>query len=79
MVDELIKEIYSKDRDRRVEIIRRDTGTYFYQQCYFSGDPFEMCWIPLRQRSIGLFESAERAESEARSNIDWLVDESRKL
>jgi len=72
MDDERIKEIYDDDRDQRVVISRRDSGTFYYFEERFSTDPYEMCWIPRSQHLTGFYESAERAESEARSNVDWL-------
>jgi hypothetical protein len=79
MEDELIKEICSSDSDHRVEIIRRATGIYLYQEFYFSRHPGEMFWTRVKQKPPGIYESAEHAESEARSNVDWLIDESRNL
>jgi hypothetical protein len=71
MEDERIKEIYG-DSHRRVVISRRDSGTFYYFEEYFSTHPYELCWIPRSGHHIGFYETAERAESEARSNVDWL-------
>jgi hypothetical protein len=73
MADQRLQEIYSRDGKRRVVIYRRDTGTFFYDQEHFSEHPLELCWIPLRQVPIGVYESQLRAEEEARANVDWLI------
>lgn len=75
MSDERVKEIYGGGGKRRVVIFRRDADSYFYEAEYFSEDPLEMCWIPAWRPMIGFYESRERAEAEARANIDWLKAE----
>ena len=74
MPDERVKEIYDDAHLRRVAIFHRESGTFYYQLEHFSGHPFEMCWIPNRQLPIGIYESEEKAENEARANVDWLQD-----
>jgi hypothetical protein len=74
--DERVKEIYEGDGKRRVVILRRDSGSYFYEVEYFSEHPLEMCWIPTRRQMVGFYESRERAEDEAYANVDWLKSES---
>lgn len=73
MGDDRVKEIYDDTGQRRVAVLRREAGTFYYLQEHFSGHPLEMCWIPDRQLPVGIYETAERAESEARANIDWLA------
>ena len=73
MADERLKEIYDRDGLRRVVILRRESGTFYYQREHFSGHPAEMCWLPDRQLPVGIYETAERAENEARANVDWLA------
>ncbi len=69
---EELKEIYDTERKRRVIILRWNTGTFGYEEEYFSEDIHEMCWIPKGRRIAGFYDTAERAEIEARANIDWL-------
>lgn len=74
MIAEELKEIYDIERKRRVIIYSNDMGTFGYEQEYFSEHPFEMCWISTGRDMVGFYDSQERAEVEARSNIDWLKD-----
>jgi hypothetical protein len=74
VIAEELKEIYDSEKKRRVIIYRNNMGTFGYKQEYFSEDPFEMCWIPTGRDMVGFYDSQERAEIEARSNIDWLKD-----
>jgi hypothetical protein len=74
MSDERVNEIYDDARTRRVAILRREPGSFYYQLEHFSEQPLEMCWIPNRQFPVGIYESEEKAENEARSNVDWLKD-----
>ena len=46
MPDERVKEIYDDAGKRRVAILRRESGSFYYQPEYFSEHPLEMCWIP---------------------------------
>lgn len=68
------KEIYSADGLRRIAIFRRETGTVYYEQEHFSEYPDELCWLPYSQMPIGIYETADKAEIEARANTDWLAD-----
>ena len=74
MIAEKLKEIYDSERKRRVIIYRDDLNSFGYVQEYFSEDPFEMCWIQTGRRVAGFYDNPERAEIEARGNIDWLKD-----
>lgn len=69
---ETIKEIYDQPRQRRVVIFRHETGTFGYELEYYSAEPRELCWCPNRSGSHGIYDSAERAESEARDKVKWL-------
>jgi hypothetical protein len=66
------KIIYDESHKRRVKILRRESGTFYYEQEYFSDEPLEMCWIPTGRRVTGFYDTKETAEIEARGNIDWL-------
>jgi hypothetical protein len=78
MEDKVVAEIYSQDQKKRVRIFVRESGTYYYEQDYFSEDEYEMCWVPLRQNPIGHYESQDIAAREAQGNIDWLVTEAKQ-
>ena len=55
--DELIKEIYSEDGHQRIAIMRRESGTFYYDEEHFSFDSYEMCWVPGSQWQVGVYES----------------------
>jgi hypothetical protein len=57
---------------RRVRIFRRHTGTYYFEDEYFSEHPMERCWIPIRGGTVGFYDSEQTALREAKANIDWL-------
>ena len=67
-----LKEIYDTNRKQRVIIYLTDTGKFSYTLEYFSEDPYEMCWIPIGLEMIGIYDTEETAEIEARANMDWL-------
>lgn len=69
---EELKEIYDSNRKQRVIILHSDIGTFGYEEEYFSDDIHEMCWLPKGRRVVGIYDTAEKAEIEARANIDWL-------
>jgi hypothetical protein len=72
--EEVEKEIYNNDGSRRLVIVRRTTGTFYYRQEHFLEDRSENCWVPSRQNKIGVYGTSDEAEREARSNVDWLSD-----
>lgn len=74
MPDERVSEICDDTGKRRVAILRRESGSFYYRIEHFSEHPLEMCWIPHRQLPVGIYESEEKAEKEARANVDWLKD-----
>jgi hypothetical protein len=60
---------------RKVQIFRRNDGSFGFQAFQFSEDPLEKCWILYGRFSECIALSAEIAEREARGRIDWLADE----
>jgi hypothetical protein len=69
---ERIKEIYDELGLQREVIVRNNSGTFTYAVEYFSDEPLEMCWIPQESSHVGIYDTAERAEVEARAGVDWL-------
>lgn len=69
---EIIKTIYSNDRQNRVLIFRNLNGTFSFDVEHFSKNEYENCWIPSFNNSF--CDTAERAEQEARSRVDWLAE-----
>ena len=68
------KTIYHPTEKRRVEIYRREDGTYGFEEWHFSEHETERCWIPTGRRFVTIAETLEIAENEARARIDWLID-----
>jgi hypothetical protein len=70
-----VRTIAHPDGERRVLIVDRGDGRFGYEEEYFSKDPQERYWLPRRQYPLTICDSPERAEREARANVDWLRDE----
>ena len=69
----VVKTLYSADRQRKVEIVEREDGTFTFNSFQFSHEPREMCWLLSADRGFTLTDTAERAEAEARARFSWLV------
>jgi hypothetical protein len=70
----LINELIAPDGKWKVQIFRRDDGTFGFESLRWSEEPFEMCWIPCGRYSECFTPTAEIAEREARGRVDWLRD-----
>jgi hypothetical protein len=70
----IVRELLASDRKRKVQIFRRDDGSFGFDSLVFSEDPLEMCWIPHGRFSQCFASSLEIAEREARVRVDWLHD-----
>jgi hypothetical protein len=68
------KELMAADGKHKVEIFRRDNGTYGFTVLYWSEDSFEKCWVLFRRYSECFAPDAATAEAEARSRVEWLSD-----
>lgn len=75
-MDEVIKEIIDTTGKRKVEIFKRNDGSFGFESWQFSDEPLENCWIPYGYgRSSACFAAdQEIAEREARGRVDWLRD-----
>lgn len=71
----IVKELVAPDGRRKVQIFRRDDGSFGFEVLRFSELPGERCWIPHGRFSEFFAPNAEIAEREARGRIDWLRDE----
>jgi hypothetical protein len=60
-----------RDR-RRVEIFRRQNGTYGFTE--WRWDSADSAWTPFGRYAECVTDSPERAESEARSRVAWLAN-----
>lgn len=69
---ETVKQIPSRDGKRRLAILRRDDGLFYYREDWFAEwDDAPHAWqdgYPLS----GLFASCAEAETEARATTAWL-------
>jgi hypothetical protein len=65
--------IYDNAKKRRVVVLRRDNGSFGFEEERFSDEPLEMAWIPFGRYSVSLCDTAERALAEARSRVQWLA------
>ena len=72
----IVRTMTSPEGKRRVLIVDRGDGRFGYDEEYFSDDPDEKCWVPLRQFPLTIRDSPESAEREARGCVDWLRDAS---
>lgn len=66
------KELMARDGKHKVEIFRRDNGTYGFTVLHWSDEPTEMCWLPFGRYSECFASDPETAEAEARSRVEWL-------
>jgi len=70
-----VKEIVDAARTRRVLICQRDDGLFVFLQQISAGSPPTYTMGP-HATSMGLCDTAETAEWEARSRVEWLRKES---
>lgn len=72
---ECIKAASTAEGQRRVEIMRRDDGLFYFEEMsQVAGDPPydpDLYWMPTYVS--GLHGSAEEAEREARSVLKWFA------
>ena len=71
----IVKELIATDGKRKVQVFRRDDGSFGFESFRFSEEPLEMSWIPYGRYSRCFAPSAEIAEREARGRVEWLRDE----
>src|SRR5262245_6541667 len=71
----IVKELLSPDGKRKLQVFRRDDGSFGFESLQFSDEPLEMCWIPHGRLSECFAPTAEIAEREARGRVDWLRNE----
>jgi len=68
---QIVQTILSPDAKRKVEIFRRDDGTFGFTALKW--DDEESCWSPYGNYSICYAASAEDAEKEAKGRVEWLA------
>lgn len=76
--DERVHELYSRNGKRRIAILRRRNGTYYYQREDLCEIEHEMCWMPGNQSYFGIYDSRETAMTDAATRVRWLRDARRQ-
>lgn len=71
----IVNELVAPDGKRKVQVFRRDDGSFGFESLRFSEEPLEMCWIPHGRFSECFAPTADIAEREARGRVDWLRDD----
>lgn len=75
MIESVVRTIYSSDQLRRVEIFRRDDGSFGFKEDHFSNDPFDRCWIDYAVRHSESFCPTEAIVlREVIGRVGWLSD-----
>lgn len=69
---DVVKELVARDRKRKVQIYRREDGSFGFEARRFSEEPRELCWIPYGRFSECFAADLQTAEFEARGRVDWL-------
>ena len=71
----IVRELVAPDGKQKVQVFRRDDGSFGFESLRFSEDSLEMCWIPDGKYAESFAPSAETAECEARGRVGWLIRE----
>lgn len=67
MAEIVLQTLTNETADERVLIVRRADGVYTYRREWYGADGWSGAL------DLGLYDSADTAEAEARMRIDWLV------
>ena len=70
---ESIRTLWSTDRKSRVNIFRRNDGTYGFLEERYSDAEFENCWIPHFGDTESFCATEEIAIREVTSRVPWLA------
>ena len=73
MSSEIVRTIRSKDGMRKVDIFRRENGTFGFSDMEYGED--EGLWFPEEKYSTAFFDSEETALKEVRTRVGWLARE----
>ena len=66
------RELVSPDGKNKVELIRRENGTFGFRVWYWSDLPMEKCWLMVFGFSESIVADLAMAEDEARGRVEWL-------
>ena len=72
-VSTVVKSIEHTNGDHKVEIFRRDNGSFGFEVLKWAD--LEQTWMAHGRYSACITESAADAEQQARARIDWLACE----
>ena len=83
MSNELVKSITQKDGKAELRVYRRSDGLFTFEEWklipHYDAElaqelqDFSTVWMPV-DRELGLYDSLENAEREARAIIPWLAE-----
>ncbi len=65
------RELTASDGKHKLQIFRRDSGTFGFTVLRWSDDPLERCWLPFGRFSECFAPDAEAAIAEAKSRVEW--------
>ena len=68
----VVRRIQSQDQRQRVEIYRRENGTFGFGALRW--DEEEACFIPFGRYAESYTDSLDRAFAEASSRVEWLAN-----
>ncbi len=71
MTQATVKTYFSGDRRRKVEIFRRDDGTFGFEEWKYGHE--EQSWYPSGYYSYAIIDDLEHAIAEARGRVAWLA------
>ena len=72
--DPCVRVVHDGEEKRRLRIFLHTTGSFYFQEDYFSEHPLEEGWIPVAGGAVGFYDSEQTALREAKANVDWLND-----
>jgi hypothetical protein len=67
----VVQTIANEDGTRRVEIYRRDRGTFGFRELRW--DPVESSWVSVGRYAESFSDSVDHTLLEARSRVPWLA------
>jgi len=65
----VVKTIMSEAADRKLDIFRRDNGTFGFEEFFF--DLEEEVWCPVPGQSYAIVDTVERATAEGIARVSW--------
>ncbi|HEY7403145.1 MAG TPA: hypothetical protein VIB39_06460 [Candidatus Angelobacter sp.] len=69
---QIIQTITHPDGRRKVEVFRRQNGTYGFEEWQWL--EFEECWCPFAKHPISIIDTFEHALEEIKGRIPWIEE-----